>query len=368
MSKSLGLVLTPVCLFMTITLATAQGSTESATTETPASAPLPAEETAATPFEISGFIDGYYQHSFDKSPFPTSFTPDLQSFALGMANVVFSKEGKVGFVADLAFGPRAEAANGYAGTSLSLIKQLYVTYSPTSSLTLTLGNFSTHVGYELIDSPANINYSTSYMFSNGPFFHTGLKANLSMGENFGLMLGVFNDTDTKIDEVAGKHVGAQLSYSAGKLGAYLNYIGGRVAEETDFSPEVIGHQVDLTATFQATDALGLGLNATVKTLNPATGSSQNWSGAALYANYAFSDLFTLGFRGEFIGDKDGLITGIADDNITALTLSGNFHIGPLTIIPELRVDSAKQDATFTSLDEKGLKSTSGAILAVVYSF
>lgn len=109
------------------------------------------EEPATSKLDIKGYIDGYYQFGFNNATFPTSFTGTLNSFTLGMANVVFSKEGKVGFVADLGFGPRAEAANGYVGSdggisSLSLIKQLYMTYAPFEALTLTFGNFSTLSG------------------------------------------------------------------------------------------------------------------------------------------------------------------------------------------------------------------------------
>ncbi|MCB0588254.1 MAG: outer membrane beta-barrel protein, partial [Phaeodactylibacter sp.] len=185
------------------------------------------EEESKLPFEVSGFVDVYYGHSFTGNPLPTSFTETDNSFSLGMANLVFSREGKVGFVADLAVGPRAEVANGFNGTTLSAIKQLYVTYSPADWVTLTLGNFGTHVGYEIIDAPGNINYSTSYMFSNGPFYHTGLKADFALSENFGAMIGLFDDTDSKIDFTPGKHVGAQLSYSTDAVGIYLNYIGGK---------------------------------------------------------------------------------------------------------------------------------------------
>ena len=91
------------------------------------------EKASEAPFEISGFIDGYYLGSFKNTPFPTSFTPENKSFSLGMANIILSKTGKVGFVADLAVGPRAELANFYQGTALSFIKQLFVTYSPSES-------------------------------------------------------------------------------------------------------------------------------------------------------------------------------------------------------------------------------------------
>lgn len=337
--------------------------TSVAAQETPAE-PEPEPESG---LNVSGFVDAYYQHSFTNTVFPTSFTPNNNSFSLGMANLVLSREGKVGFVADIAVGPRAEAANGYAGSALSFIKQLYVSYAASDALTFTLGNFSTHVGYEVIDSKTNINYSTSYMFSYGPFFHTGIKANLALSDKFGAMVGVFNDTDTKIDVVSGKHLGAQLSYSGDKLSAYLNYLGGRVADLSDVSPETMAHQVDLTASYQATDAFALGLNATTKRVLAEGDDAASWSGLALYAKYDFSDVFTLGLRGEHINDPSGLILAVADEKINSFTVSGNIHLGSLTVIPEFRVDTGVENS-FSSLSGDGLKQASGMLLAVVYSF
>jgi hypothetical protein len=326
------------------------------------------EETSETPFEISGYVDGYYLGSFNNAPFPTSFTPENKSFSLGMANIVLTKTGKVGFVADLAIGPRAEMANGYAGTALSYIKQLFVTYSPTDALTFTMGNFSTHVGYELIDSKNNINYSVSYMFSNGPFFHTGIKANYALSEKFGIMAGIFNDTDTKIDVVSGKHVGGQLSYVSGKLSAYLNYIGGKSADAFEKNSEEFTNQYDITASFALSDKVGIGFNGTKKMVRPSGLNAASWEGLALYGKFLLSDAFTLGLRGERIFDSYGLITGVEDNAITAITVSGNIHIGNLTLIPEFRIDSGSKSDTFTTLDAKSLKTTSGLLMAVVYSF
>ena len=315
---------------------------------------------------ISGFVDAYFASSFNNQAFPTSFTETNNSFTLGMANVVFSKEGTIGFVADIAVGPRAEVANGYEGTTLSAIKQLYVTYSPIEKLSFTAGNFGTHLGYEVIDAPANLNYSTSYMFSNGPFYHTGLKADFAIADGIGLMAGVFNDTDSKIDEVDGKHFGAQLSIEKEDLAAYVNYIGG-TDDIIGTDTMLRGHQVDLTASYQATEAFGLGLNATTKVVTTEGFDNQSWSGAALYLNYAFSEVFTLAVRGEYIADVDGLILGETDNNIAAFTLSGNFNVGGLTVIPEFRIDNAKKDV-FLDSDGKAIDSNAAFILAAVYGF
>ncbi len=325
------------------------------------------EEESKLPFNVSGFVDAYYGYSFTENALPTSFTEDHNSFSLGMANLVFSREGKVGFVADLAVGPRAEVANGFSGTTLSAIKQLYVTYSPADWVTFTLGNFGTFVGYEVIDAPANMNYSTSYMFSNGPFYHTGLKADFALSENIGAMLGIFDDTDSKLDVTPGKHFGAQLSYANDAVGVYVNYLTGKDVEGDSLSAEEIGHQIDLTATFQLSEKLGLGVNATSKTNSVEEGENTSWGGGALYANYTVSDAFTFALRGEYISDGDGLILGAIDGNVLALTASGNFHVGSLTIIPEFRVDMAS-DEVFPDADGKVTDTLPVFMVAAVYSF
>jgi hypothetical protein len=329
------------------------------------------KDSVSAPLTIRGAVDAYYMSG--NAPLRTSFTPGSNNaFSLGMANVIFTKEGKVGFCADIAFGPRAEGANiGFDvnGNTLTLIKQLYVTYSPFEALKFTMGNFSTFYGYEVIDAPLNVNYSTSYLFSNGPFFHTGIKANVALSDKFGAMIGVFGDTDTKIEKTKGKHVGAQLSYINGKLSTYFNYLGGRFAEKTETSPEIMSNQVDLTATFQATEKFGLGLNIAQRFLTDGDGNDATWGGAALYAKYAFSDSFLFGLRAESISDKDGFLYGEKDNSILALTFSGNITIaGNLKLIPELRFDNAKAKGTFTSYDSEALKASQVFLLAAVYNF
>lgn len=373
--KHLTLIAALYCAAVFFSPAKAQGelSASSSTTHTVASeAPAVEEEKEEAKFDITGAIDAYYLYSVNKMPFTTSFTDKHNSFALGMANIQFSKKGKVGFMADLAFGPRALSANGYAtpdgGISmLSIIKQLYLTYAPTDWLTLTAGNFSTFVGYEVIDAPVNLNYSTSYMFTNGPFYHTGLKANFQLSEKWGAMIGLFNDTDTKIDVVPGKHIGAQLSYLAGDLAVYLNYLEGKVIEGEELSPDLFSHQADVTATYSL-GKTALGLNATYRLLAPSDGESAGWLGAALYANYAVSDNFKPALRAEFISDKDGIITGVSDNSLLAFTLSGNIKIGSLTLIPELRLDSAANEGYFFDAEGKTKTSNFAALFAAVYSF
>lgn len=342
-------------------------------TEDPTAEAATAEDEEDNGLQISGFVDAYYQANFTTfgeadAPlvFPTSFTGQANEFALGMANVTFAKEmGKVSAVAQLGFGPRAEAANG----DVAAIQQLYVTYSPSESVTFSLGNFGTFVGYEVID-PVNVNYSTSYLFSNGPFFHTGVKADIALTEGLGAMIGVFNDTDSKFDAVGGKHIGGQLSAEFGGLGAYLNVLTG--VEEENFRGEenLTGFQVDLTATYTVSEKLMFGLNASDKTSSVDGDVVTGFTGVAVYSTIGISEDFALGLRAEsFTGKLAEEETGDAP-SVLSLTLSGNFTVDDLTFIPEVRFDSGSNGATFftDSGDFTGEESVASFILAVVYSF
>ena len=227
-------------------------------------------------FNISGSIDTYYRSS-EYAP-GTSFG-NLPGFALGMANVILSYEGeKSGFVADLVFGPRgADAVFNSTGSS-NIVNQLYAYYNVSDSFTLTLGNFNTFLGYEVISPVANFNYTTSYMFSYGPFSHTGIKADIAVSEDVSLMLGVLNSTDMTEFQPVGDDfmIGAQL----GLFGQYINYLGGGSAGVS---------QIDFTGGFNITEDFFLGINAT----SYSDDSDVEFSGVALYPQYSFSETLRL---------------------------------------------------------------------------
>ena len=321
------------------------------------------------PLVISGQVDAYFKANSNKvSSSKTSYT-NQQGFGLGMANLAISKDnGKIGFVADLMFGARAEETNYYYSGSPVSIKQLFVTYKPSDKVKFTLGNFMTYVGYELVEASNNLNYSMSYNYTNGPFFHTGLKADFALTDKLGAMVGVFNQTDTKgklglIDQrldTKKKMVGGQLSYVDGGFKIYLNALGGKTYDSTSTTT------LDLTTSYQASEKLGLGFNllSYSQSKDKAKG---NFLGAAIYANAALASNFVLALRGELFQDKDGLKYSASDNTITAVTLSGNIKIAGFTLIPEIRVDSAKKEI-WVDDKNKSKKGETSFILAAVYKF
>ncbi|OBX26644.1 putative OmpL-like beta-barrel porin-2 [Gelidibacter algens] len=326
---------------------------------------LSAQEESEKKFTIGGSVDAYFRTNLtgpneafeddDGSSYflnPGTSFANRSGFSLGMANVIISYEGeKVGFVADLVFGPRGEDAVFLSTGSANILNQLYAYWNVSDKVRLTLGNFNTFLGYEVISPVGNFNYSTSYMFSNGPFSHTGLKADFTLSDDFSLLLAVMNSTDyTEINLDGSYTLGAQLGYKD----QYLNFIYGNQTGNSEAT-----FQVDYTGGTDVSDAFFLGINATY---NDTDGSG--FYGAALYPKYTISDAFGLGLRGEYFGFH---YDGFDDDTVFAATLSANYTIEDLTIIPELRLDSWSDD-TYVNTDFEPTKSLASFLIAAVYKF
>lgn len=319
-------------------------------------------------FTVEGSVDVYARQNLfgpngEDAIAPNTSFANLNGFALGMANVIGSFEsdsGKVGAVADLVFGPRGEEAVFLSTPSSNIVNQLFVYWNVSEKVKLTLGNFNTFLGYEVISPVANFNYSTSYMFSYGPFSHTGIKADFTFSEDFTGMLALLNQTDaTNFNFDNDYTLGAQLGYK----GTFLNFLLGKQGPGLDST-----FQVDLTTGHDFSDDFYLGLNATYNDTD-----GQAFYGVALYPQYKTSEALTLGLRGEFFAETEqgvGAIGGYDEDgdaSVVALTLTGSYEIGDLIIKPEFRVDSTSEE-TFLDSDLDPSKSLTSFLIAGIYKF
>jgi Putative beta-barrel porin-2, OmpL-like. bbp2 len=365
-------------------------------------APVVKEEQKKPTFTLSGSIDAYAHSSFgNASKAPTTSFANLDGFALGMANVIASYDGeKAGFKADLVYGPRgfdAVFANTYTGQRI--INQLYGYVKLSKKVTLNLGQFNTFFGYEVISPTGNFHYSTSYMFSYGPFNHTGLRADFDLGGGFVGKLAVMNPTDfVEFNRVNTFTLGGQFGYANDGGSIYFNVLYGDqdgVLDKTaapGSASEGSTLALDITAGLNVSDAFYLGFNGTYRT----KAAGQTWDGTknidtpneeangfygiALYPKITLSESFALGLRAEYFGitknylvDNDPTTINVVgrdaegSGSVTAFTLSGNYKVEGLTIIPELRYDATSEDS-FGDSDYQATKSLPTASLAFVYKF
>lgn len=318
------------------------------------------------PLTITGSVDAYYKYDFSgKSNIPTSFASDHNSLSLGMVDIALKKKvGKASFVGEVSFGPRNDQS---IPVPTNHIQNLYVSYDVTPEFNLTGGYMGTFVGYEVINAAGNFNYSTSYLFTNGPFQNAGIKATFLFSDKASLMVGAFNDQWNVYKAVHNMGLfGAQLMVSPVKgWTAYINLLTGSNATATS------GTVIDVTTSYQITDAFKLGLNAADYAASKGAGTG-GYQGIALYPQLAVSSAVTLGLRGEYFKTKTGTVATFGPapgQSVTALTATANIKSGPLTLIPEVRFDTNKDLAT-SAFMKNGMpaRTASQFVLAAVYAF
>lgn len=373
------------------------------------------EEQEGPTFSFSGSVDTYFHSSFGTTnayyggaSAPSSAFADLKGFGLGMANLIASYSGeKVGFTADLVFGPRGRAA--VFTSSQGIINQMYAFYKLSDKVTLNMGQFNTFVGYEVISPAVNFHYSTSYMFSYGPFSHTGLRADFDLGGGMVAKLAVMNPTDlVEFNPVNTYTLGAQVGHSNDAGGIWLNLIYGdqdgklKVGDDPylrDEDGNAIGFlassgslfQADLTAGWNLGEKFYVGVNTSYQTIaageafiaegdiSDSDGDASTFLGFALYPKVTLSESFALGLRAEYLAVTNGHLGVFGTDeqdlfgneigkgSVMEYTLSGNYTVGNLTFIPELRIDMTSEDS-FVDSDNKATNMMPSLNLAAVYKF
>lgn len=369
---------------------------------------------------VSGYIDSYYLTAFNRPKSGNllgveqlagrAFDRLPDQFALGLvqAKLAYSNK-KSDLVIDLTFGPNADLGNfGNTSGALNLyrpaspyvaalygtsaaIKQAYFTYRIVPKLSVTVGQFGTHIGYEVIDAPLNYNYSLSNLFNNGPFYHIGLKATYAFSDKTSLMLGVVNNWDNLTDNNKQKSLIGQFAFKPlSAWSVYLNWIGGHSDDaylstlvDAGTLPEACNNYqrnlFDLTTTYQVTPRFFVGLNAAYgwysfhdtnaeQPVSQLFGStSPSWGGAAFYSNYAFTDVLGLGVRYEYFNDKHGVRYLHTSNNSLTITAPLTLAAGKLQVKPEFRLDVAPVAYYENSLGE-GTNRQSTLGVAFIYKY
>ena len=308
---------------------------------------------------ITGYIDGYFRaltkdgggthNNF------TSFTNSYNSFNLGMASIkVDQTYGKFSSALDIGVGKRVDEFSYNDKDLLTNIKQVTLSYAFSKNLKLTAGKFSTHIGYELLDATSNRNYSMSYGFSYGPFFHTGLKADISLGGKSAMMVGVVDPTDYSTFNSNPKYLIAQFSSASSndKIKGFFNFLHGDITT-----------QYNLVLSASLSSKISAVFDGSINQQKNPLGKS-NWSSQAFYLNYDFSEKIGLTLRDDFFNDRQSNPIGIG--NLNATTLSGKFKLNKLTLIPEFRIDNSTAPVFNTKTGT--VSSASNFLVAAVYTF
>lgn len=320
------------------------------------------------PLKLSGSVDVYYKYDLagieneaGMGNISTSFAGNQNSVSIGMANLILSQSReKVGFVADIAFGPRGQGQsilNSEDGNSFH-IQNLNVSYTTLADrFTFTAGFMSTFMGYEVISPVDNFQYSTSYLFTNGAFQNSGVKASYSISDKVILMVGLFNDWNEYQDRNGMTDIGAQLAWvPAEGYNLYFNFLHGAQS----------GMSLEFVSSISFTPVWMTGINFTHQQNAKVV---PDYTGLALYQEWGISETFILGLRGEWFKylNQDSASGQATGPRYFSGTLSGNIHLGPLTLIPEWRIDLSDEEVFINRAGETAT-SASQILLAAVYAF
>jgi len=334
--------------------------------------------------EMHAFASSSYTFNFNQ---PTQRAPnsatnvnrvydkDHNSFKFDVGELVFLKDtpksGDVGFRTDLTYGfsqPEVNQSAADTGDGQSHqfdVQQGFVSYKAPigSGLQLDFGKFNTHIGAEVMDGYDgwNYNFSRSWLFSFGPFTHTGLRASYTINDMISVLGMVANGWDNTVENNDGKSVGAQIAITPNdSVSLFLNWVSG---------PETIGNQAafsnDTTNLFDAVLDVKL-TNNTLAQINLAYGIQANgasgtrgdaeWWGISTIVRHDYNKWFSINLRGEVFNDLDGTRATTAatlpagqGQELWAITLTPEVRISKnLVVRAEYRHDQSTQNAFWGS--------------------
>ncbi len=383
--------------------------------------------------EISGFIDAYYGFNNNR---PANTTNPQDIFAgnlfrnfdakhnqmnLNMVKLVVASapttEQRLGYRFDFTWGQGADLVHLTEPGANTVRPGQFINYDPSPNflrnvqqayfsylapigkgLQIDVGKFTTHSGYELIESKDNWNYSRSFIFTLGPFYHFGTKATYAFNDKVSVMGGITNGWNNVVDNNGYKTFIAQVVWKPTKtLTLIQNYTGGPEEPNNVLSGDAnpmrqnkryrnlfdtvmtwnLHPKVDVAANY----IYGFDSYRDIFAVNPVDAGNPNlvplkkinWTGVAGYARFKFTDNFSMSPRFEYFYDRDGAfyLTGIRKNELKEFTLTSDYTKSGFTFRAEYRRDFSNQ-AIFPRFSEGQFqafrRNQNTFTLGVIYSF
>ena len=302
-------------------------------------------------FKISGFVDVAYTQNFNN---PNSdlnqahiFDTDANAFMPHLAQIMLERPAdaggslldRAGFRARLNFGLDSRVTrartNYQTGTSNDELdfQELYAEYILPigNGLKVQFGKINTLIGYEVINSWENANFSRSFMFGTGQAFTTtGVRFTYTFSPLVTASFGVVNGWDNVDDNNRGKTIEYLVAltpherFGVSWYGSYGPEQANRQFGDTQSggapgNPAAKRFANGLIITLKPTDKdtvvfepyyVNEASNPAVAA-NPALKANARWNGLAAYLIHDFTDQWSFRFRGEIFEDAGGsrLCTG-----------------------------------------------------------
>ena len=374
-SRSARSSLFAACLALTALGAVAEDPPAAAPTPA-ATTPAPAPTPAPPPLELTSFVDAYYGYNFNHTDSVLrNFDVQHNTFAISLVEVAIEKkvapEGRVGFRADINYGPTADMVAafepGQSGQDVfKHLQQGYLSVLAGAKLQLDAGKFVTPMGAEVIESKDNWNYSRSLLFALAiPYYHVGVRASYPLHDKLSLNALAVNGWNNGSENNSGKTfaLGATLKPTS-KLSVAATYMTGPEQLDDDDNWRKL---FDTTVTLNPHPRVSLMANFDYGS-DRVAGSSVKWFGIATYARLQAMKGWFVSPRFEWLDDSDGFMTGTSQ-SLRELTLTSDHKIaGDLTARIEYRHDLSDTAFFASTSNPQKKKSQSTLAVGLTYAF
>lgn len=240
---------------------------------------------------------------------------------LSIEKTLDESQWSAGYKADLWFGPQAAGLPGALSGNNFGVKQAYVALrAPVGNgLDFKVGQIDAIIGYEVLDSYANPNYSRSLGFNIEPFSHTGMTATYQVTDWLSVVGGIadstFNGTNVK-ETYDGSSDNGNITSNGGAGNGTLTYMGavtlkapesfgalkgsalygGIVDNGLSGAPNTINYYVGLSV---PTPIKEITVGAAFDYLSDGAGEGTWATAIAGYISYQVSEKLKVNARGEF---------------------------------------------------------------------
>lgn len=349
-----------------------------------ASVPTFGEMLDASGVTLTGYVDSSFTYLSGAGVFTGDvpnrvFDRERKSFNLHLVDVTASYLPEDGFggLVQLSAGSDANVfAPAGTGTDDEFdVQEAFAQYAA-GPFTFVGGKFVTLAGAEVIESPANLNFSRSILFGYAiPFTHTGVRAQTETEGGAKFTVGVNNGWDVFKESASVAADGDTADEKTLELGALFSptdFINVSAAAYTGNEPGAeVGRRdlIDVVMAYLFSDTLTFVLNADWAQQEDAVaaGSDAEWKGVAGYANYQFAEQWRAVLRGEWFDDEDGFRTGVAQEWKEVTATLAYLPIDAVEIRAETRYDWSDIDS-FVDTDGSVDDSQYSVGLEAIYKF
>ncbi len=280
-------------------------------------------------FSQEFYVDFYYSYDFNQ-PFDHA-RPDFlyqynkhDQMSINMAMADFSYvKGKMSANLGMNFGDFPSANMAHERNLLNALYEANINYRFTEDLELTVGMFSSHMGFESALSFDNLLTSHSLASEWTPYYLAGAKLGYKPFKKWYFSLTLANGNQNITESVANtnKAIGAQATFEPNEKLA-INY-SNLYSNDAPDSAGLFVFYNNLYATYSPTEKLDLvaGFDYAIGN-NEVTNLQSQLFVASVLARYYVYDKWALAGRFEMYNDPDGIYMNPIVGNVEMMSYSG----------------------------------------------